>query len=80
MAVLGAEFGIWCSSGTPDRIGAVEQDTGALAEKTGLDVTRRRARARRMPRRRDPLHRHRGGARSGGHRARRLRGHYTARA
>lgn len=46
MAVLGAEFGILVLvSGTPDQVDAVERDTAELAEKTGLEVTRRRTKS-----------------------------------
>ncbi|MFT3769383.1 MAG: ACT domain-containing protein [Minicystis sp.] len=46
MAVLGAEFGILVLvSGSPDQIGAVERDTAALAQKTGLAVTVRRTKS-----------------------------------
>src|SRR4051812_30524641 len=40
MAVLGAEFGILLLlSGTTDEIAAIQRDTGALAQQTGLDIT-----------------------------------------
>src|SRR4051812_3101449 len=46
MAVLGAEFGILVLvSGPPDRVAAVEKDTAALAEKTGLGVIVRRTKS-----------------------------------
>src|SRR5262245_50680459 len=46
MAVLVAEFGILILvSGTPDEMDAVERDTQALSQKTGLSVIARRTKA-----------------------------------
>jgi glycine cleavage system transcriptional repressor len=46
MAVLGAEFGILVLvSGSAAQVGAVEKDTGALGDKTGLTVTTRRTKS-----------------------------------